>query len=210
MKHNKKLLEHHEDVPPDHYDRGIKRLFFLKYYHEKRFKEVTKRIERVESVLDIGCHSGLFTRYLVKATKAKKVYGIDVSRQAVLMAKKRIKNGIFIVANAHKLPFKDNFFDGVFCLEVLEHVEEPNKVLKEIKRVLKSGGYGIVLVPTDNLLFRIIWWSWNKINPIWKHTHIQSFRASSLDELIREAKFKILEVGYFHFGMLKLIKFQKH
>lgn len=209
MIQDKKLLEHHEDVPPDHYDKGIKKLFFLKYYHEKRFKEVTKRIERAEKVLDIGCHGGLFTSYLVKTTKAKKVYGIDVSRQAVLMAKKRIKNGIFKVANAHDLPFKDNFFDGVFCLEVLEHVENPKKVLKEVKRVLKKDGYGIVLVPTDNLLFRIIWWGWNKLNPVWKHTHIQSFRGESLDELIREVKFTILEVGYFHLGMLKIVKFKK-
>ncbi|EKD90480.1 MAG: methyltransferase type 11 [uncultured bacterium] len=209
MIQSKELLEHHEDVPPDHYDKGIKKLFFLRYYHQKRFKEVLRRLEKSEKILDIGCHGGLFTSYLYKGTKAKKVYGVDVSKRAVKLARKRIKKGVFRIANAHELPFKNDFFDAVFCLEVLEHVEEPKKVLKEIKRVLKRGGYGIVLVPTDNLLFRIIWWSWNKINPVWEHTHIQSFRANSLDELIRETKFKILEVGYFHFGMLKIIKFQK-
>ncbi len=209
MKLSKELLEHHEDVPPDHYDIGVERFFFLKYYHNKRFEEVSKRVSKVDKILDIGCHGGLFTSFLVKSAKARKVYGIDVSKEAIKLAKKRIKKGIFRVANAHNLPFKDEFFDSVFCLEVLEHVEDPKKVLREMRRVMRKGGYGLVLVPTDSLLFKIIWWGWNRFNPVWKHTHIQSFTESRLDELIRDAKFKILEVGYFHFGMLKLIKFQK-
>ena len=209
MKLSKELLEHHEDVPPDHYDKGIKKLFFLKYYHNKRFSEVSKRISKADIILDIGCHGGLFTSFLVKGTKAKKVYGIDVSKEAIKLAKKRINKGIFRVANAHRLPFKKNLFDGVFCMEVLEHVENPRTVLNEMRRVMKKGGYGLVLVPTDSVLFKVVWWWWNRVNPVWEHTHIQSFTENSLDKLIRDAKFKILEIGYFHFGMLKLIKFQK-
>lgn len=206
----KTLKEIHEDVPADHYDKGIKSNIFQKYWHSKRFKMVLESIDfKSDNFLDIGCHSGLFTKKIVSVLGVKEVYGIDISESAIIKAKKRIKYGKFNVANAHNLPFRNNFFDCVFCLEVLEHVENPKEVLKEIRRVLQKGGIGLILVPTDNILFRVLWWIWNKFNPVWKHAHIQSFKADSLDELIVEGKFKILKVTYFNFRMLKIVKFKK-
>src|SRR3989344_6042742 len=53
--------------------------------------------------------------------------------------------------------------DGVFALEVLEHVFEPMEVFREVKRVLKKEGYGVFLVPSDNFLFKnIVWPVWTK------------------------------------------------
>lgn len=207
---HKTLREIHEDVPADHYDRGIEQNIFQKYWHTKRFKKVLENIDfMADRMLDVGCHSGLFTQKIAQAVNPNKIYGIDVSASAIEVAKKRIKNGNFKIANAHKLPFKGSQFDCVFCLEVLEHVEEPRQVLSEIRRVLKKGGHGFILVPTDNLLFRVIWWIWNNLNPVWKHAHVQSFKANSLEQLLVEAKFRILKVTYFNFSMLKIVKFIK-
>lgn len=62
LKKNKSLLEIHEDVPADHYDKGIRKNLFQKYWHFTRFEEVLKNINPVYGpVLDIGCHSGTFT-----------------------------------------------------------------------------------------------------------------------------------------------------
>lgn len=52
-----------------------------------------------------------------------------------------------VFGDAASLPFEDACFDGVFCLEVLEHVPEPESVLKEIARVLKRGGRAWITMP---------------------------------------------------------------
>lgn len=52
-----------------------------------------------------------------------------------------------VFADAAHLPFPDDCFDGVVCLEVLEHVPHPSKVMAEISRVLKSGGRAWISMP---------------------------------------------------------------
>ena len=52
-----------------------------------------------------------------------------------------------IVGDVHNLPFSDNSIEAILCLDVLEHVEEPQKAAKEMHRVLKKGGYCYVKIP---------------------------------------------------------------
>jgi predicted SAM-dependent methyltransferase len=52
-----------------------------------------------------------------------------------------------IVGDIHNLPFEDNSIDAIICMNVLEHVEEPQKAVREIYRVLKPGGYCYIEVP---------------------------------------------------------------
>lgn len=54
---------------------------------------------------------------------------------------------IDLVGDGHFLPFKDNTFDAVISEAVLEHVHSPDRVVREIYRVLKPGGYICVAVP---------------------------------------------------------------
>lgn len=202
----KSLVEIHEDVPPDHYDQGIKKNFFQKYWHWRRFSEVDKLVRPVEGpVLDIGCHSGTFTIRILKKIKSREIYGVDISPAAINLIKKRIPYGHFEVANAESLPYKNHFFDAVYCLEVLEHVDNPADVLSEIKRVLKKDGYTVLLVPTDNKLFKIVWFLWTFMYPVWRHAHVQSFTHQSLENIAQKAGLKISKTKTFNLGMLKLI-----
>ncbi len=52
-----------------------------------------------------------------------------------------------IVGDIHDLPLSDNSVDAIICIAVLEHVEEPQKAMREIYRVLKPGGYAYVYAP---------------------------------------------------------------
>lgn len=52
-----------------------------------------------------------------------------------------------IVGDIHDLPFEDNSVEALICIAVLEHVEEPQKAVKEMYRVLKPGGYCYIYVP---------------------------------------------------------------
>lgn len=211
MSHSHKtLLEIHEDVPAEHYDVGIKKNLFQKYWHSRRFTEISRVIKPVSGpVLDVGCHSGTFTSVILSKIGSQDIYGVDISPEAIKLAKKRIPSGHFEVADAAKLPFKSDFFDAVFCLEVLEHVDDPVASLKEIYRVMKKGSYAVILVPSDNKLFKIVWFIWTLYYPVWRHAHVQSYSNGSLEKTIQGLDFKIKTIKDFNLGMLKMIIFEK-
>lgn len=207
---HKSLLEIHEDVPANHYDRGIKYNLFQKFWHYRRFNEIIKFVTETNGpILDIGCHGGTFTQKIVKKTGTKKIYGIDISSSAINLISKKIPFGNFKVADAAKIPFKNDFFDQVFCLEMLEHVDYPELVVKEIKRVLKNGGFGVILIPSENKLFKIVWFLWTLYYPMWRHAHVQNFSDSTLENYLKKLGFKILKIKYFNLKMLKIIYFKK-
>lgn len=206
----KTLVQIHEDVPADHYDKSIKLNILQRYWHTRRFSEIADMIIPIQGmVLDVGCHSGTFTSKILDQIKTKKIYGIDISPSAISLAKKRIPFGAFQVADATKLPFKSGTFEAVFCLEVLEHLDHPELVFDEIYRVLKKDGYAVILVPTESLLFKLIWFIWISIFPVWKHAHVQSFRGDSLEKMARRSGFKVKIIKKFHLNMLKAIFIQK-
>ena len=140
---------------------------------------------------------------------------MDVLKSSIDWANKhwtKNKRMKFVVGDAHNLDFKSGTFDAVVALEVLEHVADPVAVLKEIKRVLKKGGYGVFLVPSDNDLFKIVWYLWLHFYPrgwVWKDTHIQTYRNSYLTKVCKRAGFKIEVDKKFNLGMLHLVKVRK-
>ena len=208
--------ELHEQVPPNWYYESLKVDPFQKLWHRRRFEEVSKLIEPTDGkILDIGCADGMFSKVILDKSKAESLIGMDVLEKSVKWANKHWRRNQrlrFVVGDAHKLKYKTETFDAVFALEVLEHVHNPLKVIEEIKRILKKGGYGVFLVPTDSLLFRFIWFLWLKFYPrgwVWKDTHIQTFRNDFLTELCVRAGFKIEINKKFNLGMLHLIKVRK-
>lgn len=210
MHTHKSLLEIHEDVPADHYDKGMKLNLFQKFWHWRRFSEVSKVVTPVKgAVLDIGCHSGNFTQVILAKVGSQQIYGVDISKIAIDLIQKRIPQGNFYNTDASVLPFKNNFFEAVFCLEMLEHVDDPAAVLNEAKRVMKKGAYGVILVPTDNNLFKAVWALWTMYYPLWKHAHVQSFRGSQVEKYLKKNGFKIIKIKEFNAGMLKLVVFTK-
>src|SRR5258708_3577504 len=104
----------------------------LDYFGKRKIKNL--------KVLDIGASTGIIDNILAKSFK--EVIGTDIDKDAVKFAQENFKrkNLRFKVDDAMKLSFKDNSFDVVICTHVYEHVPNPNKLFKEIYRVLKPGG----------------------------------------------------------------------
>lgn len=121
-------------------------------FHHSTTEPLICEIPDGASVLDVGCNSGELMVLLKK--KGCRVTGVDLSDIAILAAKKK---GLRVIkASAEELPFKDKRFDVVVLREVLIHVHEPLKALKEIRRVLKPNGFMVGTVPHANLE-RIVW-----------------------------------------------------
>ncbi len=206
----------HKNVPENWYFQSIKIDPLQRYWHKRRFEEVSAMIEPVKGkVLDLGCNDGVFSKVILDKTEAKQLTGLDVVKKTINWANKHWKNNgkmKFMVADAHKLPFQSNTFDAVFALEMLEHVFDPLKVLTEARRVIKKNGYGIFLVPSDSNLFKLVWFLWLKFYPrgkIWRETHIQTYRGNYLPKLVKKAGFKVEAEKKFILGMLHLVKARK-
>ena len=110
---------------------------------KEEVKIVTEMVDAEDGLgLDVACGTGLFSRSIAK--KMQRVYGIDISmgmlqKAAEYAEDKKINNIHFARAKAEKLPFRDNFFDGVICCGALHLFQDTEKALVEIRRVMKNG-----------------------------------------------------------------------
>ncbi len=102
-----------------------------------------------KKILDLG--SGLGAVLIEIAKKGGNAVGIETSLEYVEITKARAKEAGVIVdvrqGKGEELPFDDNQFDFVNMTEVIEHVIDPEKVLRQAYRVLKHGGQLYVSVP---------------------------------------------------------------
>jgi 2-polyprenyl-3-methyl-5-hydroxy-6-metoxy-1,4-benzoquinol methylase len=112
-----------------------------------------KSLKKKDVVLDLGCNNGQQTIKI--ARKVKKVVGLDQDLKQLKIAKnlvkdERINNIELITANLERrFPAESNFFNKVLALDVLEHVENQQLFIKEIKRVLKKQGMALIAIPNS-------------------------------------------------------------
>jgi|TARA_Y100000310_G_scaffold56791_1_gene52101 ubiquinone/menaquinone biosynthesis C-methylase UbiE len=87
-----------------------------------------------KKVLDLGCGKGGYSLNLFK--EGAITTSLDITTEYF----QNIKGTRFILGNATRMPFKSNSFDFVFCSSLIEHIKNPDLLLREIKRVLKKNG----------------------------------------------------------------------
>ena len=104
-----------------------------------------------KKILDVSCGTG----YLLKAASDKNLNttGIDISEEAVAIAKKISPDSDIRVGRGEALPFKDNEFDYVSCLGALEHFLDMSKGLQEMKRVACDDATFCIMVPNSEYFF---------------------------------------------------------
>lgn len=103
-----------------------------------------RRLPPRRRVLDVGCGSGATLAHLSRAVGP--VTGVDVNPRAVEHARSH-GVGPVLTARVERLPFPDDAFDLVTCLDVLEHVEDDGRALAELRRVTAPHGLLLVTVP---------------------------------------------------------------
>ena len=158
------------------------------------FKNITELYLSIqaESVFDGGCGEGFILDTLNKARPVKSCFAIDVDPVEVRDASRNLPFCKVRQGSLYQIPFNDNSFDLVICSEVLEHLKDPGKSLKELHRV--SRKYAILSVPREPMwrlmnIARFSYW------PALGNTpgHVNHWNKSSFIKLAGEY-FKVLEI----------------
>jgi SAM-dependent methyltransferase len=113
------------------------------YEHAHRYSLAASAVEEGSWVLDLACGSGYGSRILRAAGAV--VVSLDVAR-AVLRG-----NAPAVCGTAECLPFSDASFDGVVCLEAIEHLAEPEYLVREVARVLRPEGFALLSTPERSI-----------------------------------------------------------
>lgn len=111
-----------------------------------------------KSVLDVGCGVGNdLSRF---ARGGARVVGVDLSEHAIALAQanfsQRGLSGEFHVMNGEQLDLPDNSVDLVYCHTVLHFTPDPDRMVEEIRRVLKPGGLAIVMMVNRRSWLRLL------------------------------------------------------
>jgi len=108
-----------------------------------------------DKILDVGCGTGIITRLIAPSLFPNgSITGIDISSHFIELARKYIQDlksqSIinFDVGDAEKLPYPDQYFDAAFATRLLLHIDNPQQVINELKRVVKRKGR-IILADWD-------------------------------------------------------------
>lgn len=126
----------------------------MEHYAGRTFEQISvyfkDRLKPGMTILDCGCGPGTITLGLAQAIDPGQALGIDIESSMVAQATSRarergINNVEFRVDDITNLSLPDDSFDLVFASAVLEHLPNPVLGLKEIHRVLKSGGHAVII-----------------------------------------------------------------
>ena len=103
-------------------------------------------------VLDVACGSGFGARIL-ENKGAKFIHAVDIAPETIELANKHYASDhiSFKTGDIHNLDFPASFFDLICCFETIEHVQDVDKALSELQRVLKSKGHLIISSPNRPL-----------------------------------------------------------
>jgi ubiquinone/menaquinone biosynthesis C-methylase UbiE len=177
---------------------------FLEHFLRYRF---ASEFVKNKTVLDVACGTGFGSYFLIKSG-AKKIFAIDNDAQTIGYAKSTYadKNIDYLLADAQKIPLKNNSVDVVVSFETIEHVKEPELFLNEIQRILKPNGLLILSTPNRQTSY--------EDNPF----HLKEFTFGELQTILnnfkeetfygqRKVSKKIIAVYKLLFKQFKLLRF---
>ncbi len=170
---------------------------YLGCLYNELIDEILLRVRSQDTVLELAAGTGIVTHRLTE--KCAHVFAVDISKKMLFKLKEKRLEHIVKIANmdAESLGFKNNSFDKVICVNGLHVFRDPVLALKEIKRVLKKGGYvisatfcyGDVRAMGFKIFLLLSGWFWisGGIPP-----YLRQFDICSLLSIFQQAGFKVL------------------
>lgn len=131
------------------------------------------------SVLDAGCGDGRVAKMLSEKGYIR-ITGIDFNENVTQLS---VPNAEFLCEDLTKTTFQDNTFDVIIILDVLEHFENLNPPLVELRRILRPGGKLLVSMPTENIIYKIgrfiLKWTFSMEEGPWTGIHYHGAKGLS-------------------------------
>ena len=160
----------------------------------------------INSVLDVGCGEGFSLNKLSEEGIGKKLEGIDFLKTAIEIGKKLHPNITLNQGNIYKLEYKNDSFDLVMATEVLEHLEDPKKGLKELIRVSKK--YLLLSVPNEPFFMGANFLRGKNLSRLGNDIeHIQHWTSKSFQKFVESQRVKVISKHHpFPWTMLLLKK----
>lgn len=156
------------------------------------YKDVCGGLSKDLLILEVGCGYGWGANQL---SRNGFVVATDVDTKSIEIAKRRYRKNKrlkFKLADSLNLPFKSSTFDAVIAIEIIEHLENVNKFLKETRRVLKKGG--ILSIATPNREHFGVKLRRKLGLPLFQNPyHKKEYLKGELKELLIEKEFRVVK-----------------
>jgi ubiquinone/menaquinone biosynthesis C-methylase UbiE len=156
----------------------------LDYFQKRALLNLlqSQKIPKNARILEVGCGSGRFLEFL-EWNGYTKLYGIDTSSNMISITSQKTNNVRLQVGNAYKIPFETGKFDFVFSVHVLMHIDNPKKMLNEMKRVTKKDGYLMIDINDKHSPFSLLVRLWRIFQTKKKHFP-QMYSISNIEKLL--------------------------
>lgn len=167
------------------------------YYSSPRAELAAHVPQDAKRILDIGCGAGAFGRSL-KQRGAEEVIGIEIEERPCALAKDVLDEALCGDIERMELPFEPGHFDCVTFGDVLEHLVEPDKVLRRIAPLLAPEGLLIASIPNARFCQVVQMlaegrWKYDDAG-ILDRTHLRFFTAIEMQLLFEEAGFEVIKM----------------
>lgn len=159
----------------------------------KFLNDIYFEVEQVQpkTILDIGCGEGFVDMFLFQKNPQYQIKGIDISKKTVGRVKKQAPKLMAQQGDAYNLPFRENTFDLTICMEVLEHLNEPQKAITEARRVSKK--YCLFSVPREPIFSLLTFFSGKYLKRLGRHPdHVNFWTKKSFKELMQKHFSKLI------------------
>lgn len=166
-------------------------------YRNYLYKKIAQTLPKNSYFLDVGAGNGEFLKVLSKM--GFRGESIDISKEAVLHAKKELKGVKNVSAKWGNIyNFKSNKkYDVIFCFETMEHLENDLLAMKKINGLLKNGGIFVMSAPAHMS-------GWSKMDEI--KGHYRRYEQREIKAMHKKARFKIKNIYTYGFPFLLLIR----
>jgi SAM-dependent methyltransferase len=144
-----------------------------------RYLSLRYKLPKGSRILDLGCGRGEFLRGFIRC--GLNGYGVDQSS----IAKSVCPEAEILQSNLENepLPYEDNYFDIVFSKSVLEHFYYPEKLVMEIQRIVKPGGFIIAMVPDWESVYKTFYVDYTHRTPFTLNSFKEIFLINGFDDV---------------------------
>ncbi|WP_240664371.1 bifunctional 2-polyprenyl-6-hydroxyphenol methylase/3-demethylubiquinol 3-O-methyltransferase UbiG [Methanosarcina sp. MSH10X1] len=154
----------------------------------ENLKAAIAPLDNINKVIDIGCGEG----FIINCLDLPDVTGVDISKNALKLARDRNRNCNLCAGSVYELSFKKDSFDLAIATEILEHLEKPDSALKEIRRV--SRDYCLLSVPNEPYFRTMNFLRGKNLKRFGNDIeHVQNWSSEEFVKLVGKY-FKVLEV----------------